>query len=142
MEDIAKGIQVVRSLKQVMDIIKQNSECQFKEMGMTRPQGMLMGTLAHHGKMKISELSERLELSNSTVSGILDRLEKHSLIVRTRSESDRRVVFVEVSPESKKIFEQRLGEIEKVIAGKLSKADTEDLDKILEGLSLLKKIMT
>jgi MarR family transcriptional regulator, organic hydroperoxide resistance regulator len=140
-EAINKSIQVVRTLKQVMDIIKQNTECQFKEMGMTRPQGMLMGTLAHHGKMKISDLSEKLELSNSTVSGILDRLEKHNLIVRTRSENDRRVVFVEVSPESKKIFEQRLGEIEREIAGKLSKADTEELDKIIEALSVLKRIM-
>ena len=142
MEDISKSIQVVRNLKQVMGIFKQNSECQFKEMGMTRPQGMLMGTLAHHGKMKISDLSEKLELSNSTVSGILDRLEKHGLILRTRSESDRRVVFVEVSPESRKIFEERLGEIEKIIAGKLSKANAEELEIMLEGLAVLKRIMS
>ena len=36
--------------------------------------------------MKITELSNKLCLSNSTVSGIIDRLEKQEMVVRERSD--------------------------------------------------------
>jgi MarR family transcriptional regulator, organic hydroperoxide resistance regulator len=110
-------------------------------MGLTGPQGMLMGSLARFGKMKISDLSEKLDLSNSTVSGIVDRLEKQNLLVRTRSEDDRRVVYVEMTPEYKRLSENKFKELEIMIAGKIDKASVEEMDKILEGLSVLKKVM-
>ena len=42
----------------------------------------------------ISALAERTGSANSTVSGIVDRLEKLGLARRQRSETDRRVIYV------------------------------------------------
>lgn len=102
MEDINKSIKVIKLLKQVMDEIRQNIEHQFREMHLTGPQGMIMGILSNFGEMKISDLSEKIGLSNSTVSGIIDRLEKQHLVERIRSREDRRVVYVRVSAKCKK----------------------------------------
>jgi DNA-binding MarR family transcriptional regulator len=141
MEELSKSMQVIRTLKQVMGVFRQNMESQFKDMNLTGPQGMLLGTLAHYGKMKVSDISERLGLSNSTVSGILDRLEKQSLVERIRSEEDRRVVYVNITPEFKKISEQRFKDIEKFFEARMSKANPEDLDRMLEGLKTFIKIL-
>lgn len=141
MEEISKSLQVVKTLKEVMSSAKHNIGHQYKDMNMTGPQGMLMGILSRYGEMKISDLSEKIGLSNSTVSGILDRLENQGLVERRRSKEDRRVVYVNITQEFIKIRGQQFKEIEKNIEIRMNKASSEELDKLLEGLYILKKIL-
>ncbi|MDI6604558.1 MAG: MarR family transcriptional regulator [Thermoanaerobacteraceae bacterium] len=141
MEEVSNGIKILKVLKQIRDIMKQNMKYQFNKIDITGPQGMLMSMLAHHGKMKISDLSENLGLSNSTVSGIIDRLERQGLVERTRSIEDRRVVYVSITSEFKKNAKEQLNEIEKKFEDMMNKATPEELNTIFEGLNTLKEVM-
>jgi DNA-binding MarR family transcriptional regulator len=141
MEENNKGIRVVKALRNVMETIKQNMHHNFSKMNVTGPQGMLMGTLAHYGEMKVSDLSEKLGLSNSTVSGIIDRLEVQGLVERTRSKEDRRVVYINITSEFKKNSQERFKEIEKMFEAMMSKATEEELDVIFQGLDTLQKVI-
>lgn len=141
MEDINKSLAVVKMLKQLMDSFKQTMKHEFKDMNMTGTQGMLTGILSRHGKMKISELSEKMALSNSTISGIIDRLEKQNLVERTRSLDDRRVVYVNITPEFEKIIKSHFCEIEKKFEAKIKTASQEELDTVLKGLETLKELI-
>lgn len=141
MDEVSKAVAIVQVMKKVMSKIKQEIGCHFKEMNLTGPQGMLMGTLAHHGEMKISELSEKIGLSNSTVSGILDRLESQGLVERVRSKEDRRVVYIRVTDEFKKQAQKQFDEINEVIEQMMNKAKPEELDTILKGMETLKDII-
>ncbi|SMB79574.1 transcriptional regulator, MarR family [Desulfonispora thiosulfatigenes DSM 11270] len=142
MEEINNGMMLVRLLKQITDGIRQNVELEFMELNLTGPQGMLVGILAHYGEMKISDLSERMKLSNSTISGIVDRLEKQGLVERTRSTEDRRVVYVKVTAEFKKKAKEHFNQIEEKFQSILNYNTTpEEVDKIFEGLNLLKELM-
>jgi MarR family transcriptional regulator, organic hydroperoxide resistance regulator len=140
-EEVSKGIRVVKVLKKVMTTIKQRMGGHFKEMNLTGPQGMMIGTLAHYGEMKVSDLSEKLGLSNSTVSGIIDRLESQELVERTRSKEDRRVVYVKVTDKCKKNSQEHFEEINKMFEEIMDKASPEEIDRILEGLDTLEKVM-
>ena len=140
MEEINKSLRIIELLKQLMGTVKQNVHHHYKEMNVTGPQGMLMGTLAHHGEMKVSDLSEKLGLSNSTVSGIIDRLENQGLVVRTRSKEDRRVVYVNVTCEFKKSSQNRFNEIEKMFESMMNQATSQELDEILQGLDTLQRV--
>lgn len=91
--------------------------------------------------MKVSDLSQKLGLSNSTVSGIIDRLEKQGLVERTRSTEDRRVVYVSVTSKFKDTFQKHFKEAERKFEELISRASPEDLNKIIEGLESLKKIL-
>ena len=141
MEEVNKSIKVIKLLKQVMDEIRQNIEYQFREMQLTGPQGIIIGILANFGEMKISDLSEKIGLSNSTVSGIIDRLEKQNLVERIRSKNDRRVVYVRVSDDCKKNARGHFNEIDKKFADIMNKATPEELDAIIEGLDKLKVVL-
>lgn len=141
MEEISSSIKVLKVLKHIMNMMKQNMRHHFKKMDITGPQGMLIGILSHYGEMKISDLSEKLGLSNSTVSGIIDRLEKQGLVERIRSTEDRRVVYVSVTSEYKKIAQEHFNEIEKKFEAMLSKATSEELNTIFEGLNTLKEVI-
>ncbi|HBM80019.1 MAG TPA: MarR family transcriptional regulator, partial [Clostridiaceae bacterium] len=109
-------------------------------INLTGPQGMLILILAHYGKMKISDLSERLTLSNSTVSGIVDRLEKQGLVERIRSKDDRRVIYVNITSESRKKVEKHHKEIEKRFNSMIQNAAPDEIDKIITGLITLKRV--
>lgn len=141
MEDISNGMRIFRVLKRVGHLLKQNMEKYFSDMKLTGPQGMLMGILAHDGEMKISDLSEKLGLSNSTVSGIIDRLEKQGLVERIRSKEDRRVVYVNVTAEYSRSAKDQFSRIEKHFEDVIDKATAEEVEIILKGLDTLEKLM-
>lgn len=144
MENLDQSIEIVKTLKQVGKLLRQNWKDMFKGLNLanlTGPQGMLLGILAHHEKMKVSDLSQKLGLSNSTVSGIIDRVEKMGFVERTRSKEDRRVVYINITPEYKKIIEENFKNIDKVLESKISDATPEELNKVLEGLNIFKRIL-
>lgn len=140
-EEVNKVVAIVQLMKKVTANIKHEIGCHFKEMNLTGPQGMLIGTLFHHGEMKVSDLSEKLGLSNSTVSGILDRLEKQGQVERMRSKEDRRVVYVNITEDFKEQSKKQFVEINKMIEQMINKATPEELDKILEGMEVLRNVV-
>lgn len=141
MDEINKGIAIAKLISETAMLFKQYMMRGFEELGLTAPQGMVIGALSKLGQIKISELSERLALSNSTVSGIVDRLEKMSFVERVRSEEDRRVVYVKLSSEFKAMHQDFHCKAEKNIEDLMLKAAPEELNKISEGLHALKKLL-
>ena len=141
MEELKKSIEVSKLITEVAVLLKQNMIKGFEDLGITAPQGMVIGILCKYGKMKISELSNKMGLSNSTVSGIVDRLEKQGIAYRIRSEDDRRVVYVSLSENFQQVHKDFHKRAEENIANTMSKATPEDVDKIIEGLDILKKLL-
>ena len=66
----------------------------FGRLDLTFPQALVLTALGDGEPVPISTLAERTGSANSTVSGIVDRLEKLGLARRERSELDRRVIYV------------------------------------------------
>ncbi|WP_130806277.1 MarR family winged helix-turn-helix transcriptional regulator [Senegalia massiliensis] len=135
------GISIVKLLKNVMDTMKRNIEDEFKEMNLTGPQGMLIGILSKYEEMKISDISQKMGLSNSTVSGIVDRMEKQGYIERIRSKEDRRVVHVKITPSFKKKSKNHFSKVENKIDDIIKNGTKEEIEKIYEGLETLKKVL-
>jgi DNA-binding MarR family transcriptional regulator len=73
------------------------------EFGLTGSQLVVLKMLEPKGRVSLSELSERIRAKNSTVTGIIDRMERDGLVLRKRSEEDRRVVYLELTPDGKKL---------------------------------------
>lgn len=141
MDEENKGLLIISDVKEVMRSIKKNIGYRFNSFNLTGPQGMIMGILNHSGKMKISDLSKKMGLSNSTVSGIIDRLEKQGLAERKRSDEDRRVVYVNVTEKFKKNFEDNFKNIQYEIEEIIKKTPPQDIQDILKGLRLLDQLI-
>lgn len=141
MEPLNESIEVAKLFQEVMQLFKHSMTKLLSDTGMSAPQGMVLGLLSKKKKLKITELSNELCLSNSTVSGIIDRLEKQEMVVRERSEEDKRVVYVSISPNFKgmhKIFHKQF---EKNLAHIMDQGNAEEIHKIFEGLDTLKKLL-
>jgi DNA-binding MarR family transcriptional regulator len=57
-------------------------------------QGRILFALWNKDEIPISELSTKTMLSKSTLTSMLDRLEKTGYVVRTRSKEDRRTILI------------------------------------------------
>lgn len=83
----------------------------------------------------MSELSRMLLVSNGNATTVVDRLEKDGLVRRTPSETDRRTVFVALTPAGLAQFEGLAAGHEEEVSNlfaKLSEADLDALTDILK----------
>ena len=83
--------------------MSQQFRSHFGRLNLTFPQALVLTVLGEDGPLPISALAERTGSANSTVSGIVDRLEKLDLARRERSEADRRVIYVTATDKYKEL---------------------------------------
>jgi MarR family transcriptional regulator, organic hydroperoxide resistance regulator len=74
-----------------------------RELGLTGPQVSAIKILETFGDISLSELSDRMSARNSTITGVVDRMERNGLVERIRSEEDRRVTLIRLTPEGARI---------------------------------------
>jgi MarR family transcriptional regulator, organic hydroperoxide resistance regulator len=101
---------------------------------LTGPQLTVVKMLEQIGDLSLSELSERIRAQNSTVTGIIDRMEREGLVMRERSREDRRVVFIRLTTKGRKLAEDvpvEPWEIFRSALESLTASETRDLVKIL-----------
>jgi len=138
--EAAISTEISQLIKDIHFLIKQNIK-EIHSPHFTTPQIMVLSTLSRHGSMKLTDLGERLKLANSTVSGIVDRLEKQDFVNRIRSEEDRRVVKVALSDKFNRLHSEMHRFIEANIEKKLRKGNEEEIQLILTGLKTLKHLL-
>jgi len=89
-----KTEEVLVSIRRVIRATDLQSKQLAKISGLTAPQIMLMRAINKHPNATIREIADNINLSQATVTTIIDRLEKRELVVRIRSQTDRRKVHV------------------------------------------------
>ncbi|MBX3206900.1 MAG: MarR family transcriptional regulator [Labilithrix sp.] len=101
---------------------------------LTGPQLTVVKMLEQIGDLSLSELSERIRAQNSTVTGIIDRMERENLVTRERSKEDRRVVYIRLTTKGRRLAEEIPIEPMEIFRGaleSLSATEVRDLVKIL-----------
>ena len=105
--------------------------------GLTGPQLTVVKLLETFDNLSLSSLSERIRAQNSTVTGIIDRMEREGLVRRERSTTDRRVVHIRLSDKGQKLARQiqvEPMEIFREAVASLTQADLRDLLRIMNKL--------
>ena len=103
----------------------------------SKDQFMIMFMLSHKGKMKVSEISDNIGLSISTISGILDIMEEKNMVERVRSKEDRRVVHIELQEEYRHLVESMKKEMERNMGRVMSKMSEEDINTVYRAIDIL-----
>lgn len=83
-------------LREVSILVQRKEREILHEYLLTSPQYSVLLVLAQHGDLTIGELSEKCCLACSTMTDLVDRMEKNGLVKRVRDERDRRVVRIHV----------------------------------------------
>lgn len=94
--------------------------------------------LYENGPLPPSQIAKYVMVNSSTVTGIIDRLEKKNLVKRLRISQDRRVITIELTKNGKTLAENAPPPIQQKIIDGLNKLSPDEIDKIaltLKGLT-------
>jgi DNA-binding MarR family transcriptional regulator len=90
---------VLIAIRRIIQRIDRHSKHLVKQFGLTGPQLIILREIAQSNEITASDISRAISLSQATVTGVLDRLEKRGYVVRQRSERDRRRTLVKITPD-------------------------------------------
>jgi DNA-binding MarR family transcriptional regulator len=110
-----------------------------RRYGLTGPQLTVIKILAEIGDLSLSSLSERIKAQNSTVTGIIDRMEREELVLRERSEADRRVVLIRLSDKGRRLAQTIRVEPMEIFRQALTKMPKKDQSELFRILVQLQK---
>jgi DNA-binding MarR family transcriptional regulator len=109
-------------------------DAQQKE-GLTYAQMHLLRVLAEQGgELPASRLAACADLTPTSVTQMVDGLAKEELVERVRSEEDRRVVFIRLTPAGRKRYERQRAIYEERAGELLADMSAEELDQAVEVL--------
>jgi DNA-binding MarR family transcriptional regulator len=83
------------------------------------------------GQCKMRDISNLLNIPNSTTTSIVDRMVKNDVIQRNRTEEDRRVVFISLTEKGHQYWNMAVEQIINVYEYMLSLLSDEDQDDLL-----------
>lgn len=129
--------EVLHAYLQVSQKITEEMRGHFGKCNLTFPQTLVLALLDNDGPMPISMLAKATGSANSTVSGIVDRLERSGLVRRVRSGQDRRVIFVEVTEQYHENREELGSYTTRRFDDAVNAMDEDQVRAVLNGLNIL-----
>jgi DNA-binding MarR family transcriptional regulator len=76
-------------------------------------------------------------VNSSTVTGVVDRLEKKGFAERMRNSPDRRVITIQLTEAGKKLAENAPPPIQQKIIDGLKRTDKKNVEQIVRALNML-----
>ena len=104
-DSLAHAIEL--DLREISQAMRRLLEAEYARGQLTAPQRIVMQVLFHSEGMSLKDLCERVALSHSTVSGIVDRLQTKGMVVRSTDSSDRRLTRIAVTPVVRQFMAQQ-----------------------------------
>lgn len=132
---------IVAALRRIVRAIDLRSRRLFDQLGLTGPQLMVLREARRLGSSPISALARKVNLSQPTVSGIVDRLEKRALVRRDRSTSDRRTVAVTITPEGGRVLREAPSLLQDRFLAELERLEQFEQTQILATLQRIAWMM-
>ena len=97
---------VMQALRRISRAIELHSHSLASRYGLTVPQLAVLKELSAAGGRSVGEVTRAVHLSQATVTGILDRLQRRGLIERRRGEADKRKVHVWLTPDGRQALDR------------------------------------
>ncbi len=99
------GLRILRDIRRILRAVDIHSHKLNSEFNITVPQMICLNTLYENEiSMTQAQLAKKVNLSISTVNGILDRLENKKLITRQPDTTDRRKVIIVVTDKGRDLL--------------------------------------
>ena len=112
----------------------------YEPYGLTAVQFVILMELSMENHQKVSVLAQKLNMSNSNLSAILQRLEKHDFVMRKRDDMDQRSVNVSLSEKAQGMIHQ-MKETSCMDRQLFTHISQNDREAILLGLEKLNQVL-
>ena len=113
-----------------------------RRRGLTVSQFWVLRCLRDHGTIPMGKLSQWLDVTFPTVTGLVDHLESLGFVARRAPPGDRRVVLVELTPGGSDAIQGLEGEMTSFVDGLVELIPPEDRPAVARTLTRLARDLT
>jgi len=131
------GMLIIMRLREIIQEMSKHSKHILENYKISTPQLICLNEVFQHGPISIGALTKIIFLNNSTVTGIVDRLEKRELVKRVRVSEDRRQVHVEITDKGIVSINEAPKPIQDQFMDRLLTLDEDKIALILWSLEML-----
>lgn len=132
---------IMDNIRRVFQVMNEQSKLVERECGITGPQLWAVRIISENGALRVSDLARMMYLHPATVVGIVDRLEKRGILMRTRASDDRRVVEVSLTDSGRELAERSPEMASNKITRGLESIPREEVAVIHRGLDRLVSLL-
>lgn len=133
--------ETMQALRRIIKALQDYSQKVSGQFGITGPQLWALKTLFQNGDLALGELSKRMYLHPSTITGLVDRLEKKDLVSRRRGEEDRRVITIHLTSKGTSLIKKAPHPIQGKMVYGLRRLKKHELHSIFNAVQKLTQIM-
>jgi DNA-binding MarR family transcriptional regulator len=133
--------QVIAALRRIVRAIDLHSRHLMDRYGVTGPQLVALQEAARLGETPVSSLARNVHVSHSTMTGILDRLEKRDLVARHRDTDDRRRVSISVTDKGHAVLDEAPSPLQERFLKEIAKLEQWEQTSMLATLQRIASMM-
>ncbi|QKG84056.1 winged helix-turn-helix transcriptional regulator [Kroppenstedtia pulmonis] len=134
-------IELERIVREISVIVKRKGRDILNDFPITPPQFTALVWLQEEGDMTIGELSQKMYLACSTMTDLVDRMEKNDVVERVRDTRDRRVVRIHLLDKGVALIQDVMKARQAYLSEVMSHFSEDEIKEILKHLSLLHQEM-
>ena len=124
-------------------MLRRRTAVDIADSGLTAQQVNLLRILATTDGLTLKQISERMSLAHSTVSGIVDRLEQRKVVERRLDEKDKRFSHIYLGKEIQDYLKHiRPSQRSNLLVGALELANEAERQVIMEGMAVLHRLLS
>ena len=138
-----EALEILIDIRKIVRSINLESKRIQKDFGISIPQLLCLGHI-NRSDNRVSthrELMNLLSLNSSTVTGIINRLEKNDLVKRLPKSGDKRVTYIGITPKGSEVVLQAPDILHDQLATKIKALPRSTQRKIKDALSIIVEAM-
>jgi len=136
------ALEIDRHLQAAQRLLRGPLQQEIARGRLTRPQIAVMRAVVEADGISLKDLSREVGLAHSTVSGIVDRLERRTMVRRRPSVKDRRVTHVVVTAKIRAWVRTRLPLLKvSPLVKALVRAKQSEVAEIVTGMRTLRRVL-
>ena len=123
-------------LNRAQEAISKQVELDIKRYGLNLSEFGVLELLYHKGDQPIQMIGKKVLLASSSMTYVIDKLEKKELLERSACPNDRRVTYGHLTEKGEALMDDIFPQHEKAMASIFSSLNTDEKE---QAISLLKK---
>lgn len=112
-----------------------------RDHDLSMSKAWVLKALLINDRLSLVELSKLIDVSTSHTSGLVDALVRDGLVERARDESDRRVVWMSLSPLGKQQADEVSAQHTEYFKNVLKNLDAKEAEEIIQQLTKLVDVL-
>lgn len=138
-DDAARLILV--AIRRIIRATDLHSKRLMRETGLTTPQLLVLTAVATLGEVTVGRISDHVQLSQATVTSIVDRLVRAELMIRERSTRDRRVIHLRLTPTGRRTLAKAPQPLQREFLERLGALSEDEQMRLLTALQQVADMM-